>query len=94
MSIPDMWEKAFIPFAKEQDWDTWNNENYPLDECMIYHFDKVKQVEQDNIILMYPVFFFHFNNIPRKFEEIIYLYDTNMTYTMSLSDTGILDKYF
>ena len=40
-----MWEKAFIPFAKEQDWDNWNNENNPLHECMIYNFDKVKQVE-------------------------------------------------
>ena len=45
LSIPDMWEKAFIPFAKKQDWDNWNNEKYPLDECMIYHFDRVKQVE-------------------------------------------------
>ena len=40
-----MWEKAFIPFAKLQDWDNWNNEKNPLDECMIYHFDKVKKVE-------------------------------------------------
>ena len=45
LSIPDMWEKAFIPFAKEQDWDNWNNEKNPLDECMIYNFNQVKQVE-------------------------------------------------
>ena len=45
LSIPDMWEKAFIPFAKKQDWDNWNKENDPLHECMIHHFDKVKKVE-------------------------------------------------
>ena len=45
LSIPDMWEKAFIPFAKKQDWDNWNEDKNPLHECMIYHFDKVKQVE-------------------------------------------------
>ena len=45
LSIPDMWEKAFIPFAKQQDWDNWDTKKNPLHECMIYHFDKVKQVE-------------------------------------------------
>ena len=56
ISIPDMWEKAFIPFAKEQDWDNWNNEKNPLDECMIYNFDHVKQVEKDIIISMFYSF--------------------------------------
>ena len=45
LSIPDMWEKAFEPFAKQQDWDNWDTKKDPLHECMIYHFDKVKQVE-------------------------------------------------
>ena len=45
LSIPDMWEKAFIPFAKEQDWDNWDKKKHPLRECMIYNFDQVKQVK-------------------------------------------------
>ena len=52
ISIPDMWEKAFIPFAKQQDWDNWKKEKDPLHECMIHHFDQVKQVEY-NIKLIY-----------------------------------------
>ena len=76
ISIPDMWEKAFIPFAKEQDWDNWNNENNPLHECMIYNSDKVKQVEQDTVIFMYQSFFLLLKS---RFENIIILYDTNMT---------------
>uniref|UniRef100_A0A8B8BYH9 Cyanocobalamin reductase (cyanide-eliminating) n=1 Tax=Crassostrea virginica TaxID=6565 RepID=A0A8B8BYH9_CRAVI len=40
LSIPDMWEKAFIPFVQHQHWDELHD---PLDQCMIYYFDRVNQ---------------------------------------------------
>ena len=42
LSIPDMWEKAFIPFVQHQHWDELHD---PLHQCMIYYFDRVNQVE-------------------------------------------------
>nr|XP_022307638.1 LOW QUALITY PROTEIN: methylmalonic aciduria and homocystinuria type C protein homolog [Crassostrea virginica] len=49
-SIPDMWEKAFIAFIKTQ---TFNEEEIPLHQCMIYNFDKVKQFPEHDIEVMH-----------------------------------------
>lgn len=49
-SIPDMWEKAFIAFIKTQ---TFNEEENPLHQCMIYNFDKVKQVIKETLSLFH-----------------------------------------
>ncbi|XP_078327892.1 uncharacterized protein LOC111115434 [Crassostrea virginica] len=69
ISTPDLWEKAFIPFAKNQDLDNWDNERNPLHECMIYHFDQVKQSFPEHDVETVHVFE-TLNGQARKFVQI------------------------
>ncbi|XP_078329182.1 cyanocobalamin reductase / alkylcobalamin dealkylase-like [Crassostrea virginica] len=67
LSIPDMWEKAFIPFAKKQDWANWNKEKNPLHECMIYNFEKAKQsFPEHDVEVMHQ-----FESVPNKQAKIL-----------------------
>lgn len=53
ISTPDMFERAFIPFLKNEE---CNEIRDPIDQCVVHYFNKVKQVSNLNILKELEIF--------------------------------------
>ncbi|XP_035208867.1 cyanocobalamin reductase / alkylcobalamin dealkylase-like isoform X2 [Stegodyphus dumicola] len=83
ISIPKMFENAFIPFLKQK-----NNEvsglNDPIDECMMFYLSKISQLFPDHKIKVVHDFELHPNRRPKLVMQSVahasgaaYLYHPN-----------------
>ena len=66
ISTPEMFEKAFIPFVKQQDCDGIRD---PIDQCMVHYFNKVKEVG-GGIIMMLVFYSCSCDEVQWKLREI------------------------
>nr|XP_022317705.1 methylmalonic aciduria and homocystinuria type C protein homolog [Crassostrea virginica] len=62
ISTPEMFEKAFIPFVKQQDCDGIRD---PIDQCMVHYFNKVKENFPEHDIESIHEFEMHHSRRPK-----------------------------